>query len=77
MHNLLMAIDAGCRPAGTQSKPRVVVRLVDRKPGPAAGAAEGEAVQATSAESDGATGQSRKAPPKEKKPAKPWAANAE
>ena len=55
----------------------MVVRLVDRKPGPAAGAAEGEAVQATSAESDGATGQSRKAPSKEKKPAKPWAANAE
>jgi hypothetical protein len=33
LHNLLMVIDAGCRPAGTQSMPRVVLRLVDRKPG--------------------------------------------
>jgi hypothetical protein len=31
LHNLMMAIDVACRP-DAQSKPRSVIRLVDRKP---------------------------------------------
>ena len=31
LHNMLMAIDASCRPE-KQSKPRAPIRLVDRKP---------------------------------------------
>jgi hypothetical protein len=31
LHHLFMAIDASCRPA-SKSKPRPVIRLVDRKP---------------------------------------------
>jgi len=31
LSNLMLAIDAACRP-GEQSKPRGVIRLVDRKP---------------------------------------------
>ena len=31
LHNLIMAIDAACRPE-SQSKPRPPIRLVDRKP---------------------------------------------
>ena len=48
-----------------------------RTPVPAAGAAEGEAAQAASTESESATGEARKTPPKRKKPAKPRAAKAE
>jgi hypothetical protein len=31
LHNLMMAIDVGCRPEN-QAKPRGTIRLVDRKP---------------------------------------------
>ena len=31
LHHLIMAIDASCRPS-SDSKPRPVIRLVDRKP---------------------------------------------
>jgi hypothetical protein len=31
LHNLLMCVDSACRP-DAQSKPRSVIRLVDRKP---------------------------------------------